>query len=794
MTTGSSHRSQYLIPILIVFILATLLFLAMIINYFSHQPTSPTITNIPQLFTLTSIFSPTPSTTSTTTLTPRPTWTSRPSSTVTLTPSPTITTTPTLIRTLTPAIPAQYNDRYELKPWDLTEQTRTIELLKANTILTASNYSFRALAYAEGEANLRFPQSLDATLWRWDRAYNLVRINDPLGIALYSDLIKASIATGQVRANDLPTWFSLYETRLMLHISPLPAQPGELGRELLEVIGDGSAFLWLVEKPNGTSVYPLINDINYNQPHENAFLYHALTDDSTPELVIYRRNSPGNTLLVPPHIFNLSVSPPAELPVQDQFPIDFGLEPRTQTEIVTNTQGGNNLRVTSTLLPACPAYATQEYGWNGSSFTTTPLQYELAPVTGFTVYCEVVFDEAASGWGPEASIIVANAMLGVWPPESDTHGHPFPADAYDQLRYRLGVLYALAGQPSEASRVMSEIIDTPIVPDSSWVTPAEQFLRAYQKSDDLLIACQPAQFCNLRDALRTMVKNSATDDPTQALEYLRTHGVTIRSSSLFDFDKDGQAERWMIIQPKVEAKLEFWILSRMQTGVQAVFVQVFEAGETLPYYHEPAGIIPVIQFELHKGFVFKRLPDTKEAYIQWVDVEYSRPTIIRDGYEQALNDLMAGADPLTIRDTLLALYNSPRFKGDCIAFNICDQFHYTLGLVYDLLGEEGNAIDQYLWVWRNYGKSPYALPARVKLNYFPLPTYTRTPIPTSTSLPTRTITPTRTTTPTRTPTPPMQTPTSTLTPTQTNTPTITMTPTDTVTPTSTETNIPTISP
>ncbi len=248
-------------------------------------------------------------------------------------------------------------------------QTRTIELLKANTILTASDDSFQALAYAEGEANLRFPQAVEAPLWRWDRAYNLIRINDPLGIALYSDLIKSAISSGQVRSNDLPTWFSLYETRVILQISPLPPQPGELGRELIEIIGEGSAFLWLVENPNGTSVYPLINDINYNQPHENAFLYDELTGDTTPELVIYRRNTPGNTLLVPPHMFDFSVSPPAELPIQDQAPVDYGLEPRTQVDIVTNTQGSNILQVTYTLLPACPVYVTQEYGWSGGSFT-----------------------------------------------------------------------------------------------------------------------------------------------------------------------------------------------------------------------------------------------------------------------------------------------------------------------------------------------------------------------------------------------------------------------------------------
>jgi hypothetical protein len=215
--------------------------------------------------------------------------------------------------------------------------------------------------------------------------------------------------------------------------------------------------------------------------------------------------------------------------------------------------------------------------------------------------------------------------------------------------------------------------------------------------------------------------------------------------------------------------------------VQAVFVQVFEAGETQPYFHQPAGEIPIIQFELHKGFIFRYLPDINIAYIQWVDVEFARPTIIRDGYQQVLNDLVYGTDPLIIRDRLLVLYNSPRFAGDCIAFNICDQFHYTLAMVYDLLGESGDAIDQYLWVWRNYGKTPYALMARLKLDYFPLPTYTRTPVPSKTPIPTRTITPTRTVTLTATQT-------------MTSTSTMTETTTSTVTPTLTDTPTPMVSP
>jgi hypothetical protein len=427
-------------------------------------------------------------------------------------------------------------------------------------------------------------------------------------------------------------------------------------------------------------------------------------------------------------------------------------------------------------MPSCPAYATQEYRWQDNKFIVSPFEYKLEPVYDLRAYCEDVLDAATAGWGPEAAITVAETMLEIWPPETDLRGQPYPVDAYDELRYRLGVLYALADQPDKAIQVLNEIIDTPIVPESSWVMPAEEFLSSYQQPVDLYIACQQARYCNMHDALATMINYSVAEDTSQALQFLQAHGMTTRSSGLLDFDGDGQSERWMIIQPKPNTKLEYWILSNMKSGVQAVFVKTFEASDSLPFFHEPAGTVPVIQFELHQGFIFNRLPETLEAYIEWVDVEYARPTVIKDGYRQAVNDLMSGSDLSLVLDALLELYNSPRFIGDCIAFNICDQFHYTMALTYDLLEQQGNAIDQYLWVWRNYGKSLYATLARLKLNHFPLPTYTRTPIPTNT------------TPPTLTPSPIIPTSTKTITPTRTITPTATITPSPTLKQTPTETS------
>lgn len=779
MEIRSSNRSLLAIILLSILALAAVIFLGLFIRYVSNQPPGATAIPMTSIFTSTSSPTQQPSSTSTITLTPRPTWTLRPSATVTDTPTPTHTATPTLIRTITPAKPARYNDRYELKPWDLGEQQHTLELARANTTLLQSDDAYRLLAYAEGEAYVRFPEAIDAAQWHWDRAYNLMRVGDQEGMRLYAELIKSAISSGQTRSSDLTAWFTHYETRLTLQLVPFTPLPGELGRFVIEIRGDGSAYFWLVETPLGVAVYPLLNDMDYHQPHADAFFYIELTGDASPEVVVYRQETPGQTRLILPRFFDVSTTPPTELPIQPQLPVDFGLEARISVLGAANSLGKPSLLVTYHLLPACPVAVTQEFAWNGSQVSPSPLLYSLYPVTSLLPYCEIAVGNAVDKWGAQASITILDTLLPLWPPVSDTQGRPYPPDAIDQQRFQLAMAYALAGNAQVALDRLAQLVDSPTIPDSSWISLARDF-KDKLDSRGLISACQMTALCNLRDALMETVLSAKLDDPAGLPDYLRSQGVSIVSSGRMDFDQDGEVETWVIIQPKPGAKPEFWILYRTNLGARAVFVQLFEANDTLPFFHQPAGSVPVIQFELHQGFIFQRLPQTRAAYIQWVDVEYSRPTFIRDGLNDAQAALLGGASPLTVRDDLLKLLNSPRFAGDCIAFNICAPFHYTLALAYDLNGEAGNAIDQYLWVWRNYGNSPYALLARLKLDYFPLPTYTQTSPPTRSSTPTRTVTPTPTITPTRTPTG-----SSTHTPSPSPSATITPTPTDTATATST---------
>ena len=198
------------------------------------------------------------------------------------------------------------------------------------------------------------------------------------------------------------------------------------------------------------------------------------------------------------------------------------------------------------------------------------------------------------------------------------------------------------------------------------------------------------------------------------MDYLHRNGLTIRAAGYFDFDGDGINEKWFSAQPQPAGKLEFWILTTTSTGVQAVFVQIYEDNSPQPYLHDPTETPQVVQLEIGRGMILERDPSTGEVALSFVDVEYSRPTFIRDNLELAIQALLSGTDPEVVLADLREIRISPRFAGDCNAFGICARFYYTLGLAYELTGDQLNATGSYLTVWRTYPFSPYTLMARLK--------------------------------------------------------------------------------
>ena len=726
-------------PILSQFTIYTLLVLILVLlaaawwAVRSYQvPVMPTAVVYRPSATLTPTITQTPTPTPTSTRTPRPTWTIRPrlTDTPTATATPSLTLTATRLPTITPARPYKYNDRYVFLPWSADQAQRAAQMAgeypdiqfpkPESKTKPAYQAAFAVSAYAYRETLLRYPDDSRAVDWQWRLAYSLAHVGDPEAVKLYAGFIQEALKKGNLRSEDLPEWFQLQEPRLTLQLDNIPPEPGQLNQDLIQIM-EGSVYLWLVETPSDVRVSPVTEAFNFAAAPGIVHLLSDLTGDGKTEVVIYQPDSNQASLLAEPRVFSLTGAAPAELPVQPSQPYDLQTEFTASLE--ENSAGGTVVK--ADLFPACPVTIARTYSWNGERFIPAAVQVRVDPQPSLAQFCEPGLTHALSAWPASENLALIEALLPLWPPEVDLDKQPYPADAKDEMHYRLGIYQALTGQFDQAVKTLLEVKKSPIVADSRWILPADQFLKIYQSPADLYRACQQDESCNLHSALELISLSSQVSDPAQAQEDLRRLGAPIRAAGIFDFDQDGQAERWITMQQRPGQNLEFWILTNSPTGTRALFVDLTWEDRPAPYYNEPATKLPpVFQIEAQKGFQLKRIPESGEPYIVPAVVAAPLTTYTRDTLQEAQEALLTGVDPGLVRDSLLDVLNSGRFN--CINHRICDRFYYTLGLAYELAGDAREAIDTYIKLWWENSQSPYTKIARMKIGLItPTPSPTR---------------------------------------------------------------------
>jgi len=431
-------------------------------------------------------------------------------------------------------------------------------------------------------------------------------------------------------------------------------------------------------------------------------------------------------------------------------------------QAVQDEQSGFDLQVRSTLFPACPMELKRTYRWDGDWFQPVKTEYLVKPEATTLSFCRLLVDHAISVWGPGAAIQIMRPILPDWPPTTQEDGTPFPADAHDEWRFRAGIYQALLGEREAALRAFEEIVDSPAVPNSTWITRAKGWLNTYQDSQDVYRACVNTEHCSPARALSYLVGNLGRSDYPSSLNILAKRGLSLTSSGYFDFDGDHSREIWFTVRHRPGEKLELWILAPYSEGIKAILVDLVDSNKPALSILDQETIPPTILLNDSKAFSFDRLPGTLEPYLTWHEL----PRFYRNRFEEPLNtaiqDLFNGEDAATIQKTLLDLQKYPGLL--CRGTWSCDKYYYMLGLASELAGDQRQAIDAYVQLWSDYSKSPFTSMARLKLAGKSIAlAVTQTPtVPTPI---TRTITPTIT--PTATPTITGTPPTSTATPTAT---------------------------
>jgi hypothetical protein len=764
---GEDRRT--LLLALYALITIVVLILAIFLSVHALSPIPATIPTILPVETPTSTITPRPSSTSTLTLTPQPTFTSKPSATPSTTQTPSPSPTRTLPPTLTSAAPRVESEGYVLVEWTPQLADKLIELMEAypSTLSAfargednAGFYeAFQYAVFAQREALLRFPTAPEADTWLWQLAYDQARTGDPQAGTSFAVLLTNKLNQGDLQLNELSAFGKEQFPQAAISVYPLKASSGSPGNNLVEISveGNGAAFFWLLESSSGFDAYSLASNFDFIHSVDVGYFAGDLTRDGSLDVLIYRSALPGSQKYDFPRIFNLDQLPPVELFFDPIIPPSIGTDFKVQWAPSDHTTEEGDLQFMTTLFPTCPLTIRHFYKWNGTAFEFLRASYEVRPDPNLLGFCGLVVNHAIQTWGPEPTIHLMETILPFWPPKETTQGKPYPPDALDEWRFRLGVYNALAGHMTQAREYLQEVSINPAIPDSQWIQPAEDFLKTYQSQRDIYRACLQTDFCDPRYALQAVVATFSLDDYSAAPEILKDAGVLIRSSGFFDFDSDGVTERWFILRQTPTSIPEFWILIKTAEGIKALYVDQIEDNRPQIFFVEPTEEPPIVQVGTSTTFVLQQ-----EDAPPGVTIKFVKParTFSVDLTEAKLGEieaaLLGGADPADMRQELLELQGSSFFTCN---FIICPKFLYLLGLANELTGDQREAVNEYLELWRGFPRSPFTTMARFKLEGETLPS-TATP----------TLTPTNTPTPTITPTPTGTLPTATLTETSTPSP------------------------
>jgi len=573
--------------------------------------------------------------------------------------------------------------------------------------------AFRYAQIALSEALLRFPDAPQVHEWSWKLAYNLARVGDRSAGEQYANLITRALNSGDAKPVDLEKWFSLQEPRLSLSVTPLKPPADYLNAWLLEIGGAGSAHILLLQNFSGFQYSVLSNNFDIANSPYYAATGGDFTGDGIAEIVTHPINPSKTDTLLLPQVYDITTDPPTILQFDpSEAPLRLGLEYKNNWRVIKNDQGYYDLNFRETVFPACPLEINQNYHWNGEWLELTDSSFRVRPYPGTLVYCRFLIDHAARSWDAATTVQLMETLLPDWPPTVDEQGKPFPRDAKDEWRYRLGLMHALAGNRDQAIKYLEELVKKPVV-NSQWVIPSQNFLDEYKSPEDLYRACVESDFCNPRLALASLIEALPVAEYPNALSKLWQAGVNQRTTGYFDFDGDDTKESWFTVRHRPGEKLEFWVLVPYRDGISAIFIDTIDSNSpTLSYYDEEA-LPPIVLLDDIQPFSIERASDSLKPYVVYPTLDGSFTNLFQSGLDEARLALFSGDSPDPILDDLLTLQTTPGLL--CRGTWSCDKYYYLVALAAELAGERTTAVEYYLKLWRDYSTSPYTTMARLKL-------------------------------------------------------------------------------
>jgi len=657
-------------------------------------------------------------------------------------PQPAVTRTP--IPTFTPATPLANAQSYGLREWNADEADSLIAQIASQLDAVSgepiyqgaygwSYYmeQFKYLAFAEEEALLRFPNAAQATYWKWDLCYNLALSNqfavstDAPELPCYAKLIEDGLNSGQTSLSNLPNWFSIHESRFPFEMTPFDPPPGYTSSQIIML--ENNASWLLMEKDGGFKATGLMSNMFYFRESESKVELLDLTSDNFPELVLYNSIRHCCGAWSAQFIYELSSGEPRQVGFENLSGVSSFVSSEYDSYITSLDAKKESPGLLfkghyygDPLTQPCHLRKYDKYYWINNQFelVDTWLGIDEPGKYDDMEFCKFVLDVAKeSGEINVAVKTIADIQLGE------------PDVTRDQILYRLGEYHARLGEIKKAKEFFEDVLQIKSNDSaSSWVAAAQVFLENYPDKNNYYGVCSKVTQCDMRAALQQLVSEIKPNDFLLAVEVLKNAGVQIKSNGFIDLDSDGNDEQWLVIQYPMRGQREFWILVEGSERVNGLFVAEISTNQPVLKQFQASNIYELTTVDGESLVSLEKLDFSDQPYILTHDSIENKNPLIEDDFlrhdllvkkiNDVANELLAGADPVEVRDTLTQLSQSQTFVcGDSNYY--CDQLYYLLGLTYELSRDKQTVVDFYLRLWKEYPDSLYTIMARSKLELRP---------------------------------------------------------------------------
>ncbi len=673
---------------------------------------------------------PAPLPTQTPTLQPTLTATARPiENTPIATRRPFPTVTPTFIPTLTPSTPLA-KSTYTLKPASAAQADEIINNIASQLNpdiygRNDNNEKYIYLAFAEQEALLRFKDAPQAAHWRWDASYNLAMADASVAdektpaLKTYAALMEEALNNGTTNPDDLPDWFTKHESRLNAKVV-FQTPPLGFQKTFLVNLSD-AAFFWVTQKDGKFSVVGLRSSLFYYREAGIDYKFLDLTGDGVAELLLkFSQGSCCGTFSYD-MVYDIAHGTPSQLQIQTTDGM---------IESLSSDFYSNNLTVLNAdekrpgfvlksdysdpITMPCRVKQYDKYNWDGAQFELVETWYGIDP--SVNEICDFAISLASDKPEMEVAIKVIddiNYQLG---------GPSYPDEFRDGIRYRLGEYYARIGDVTKAQKAFTDLLAQPAGPAkpvSKWIDAAQIFLKNYHAGTDYYKTCAKIDVCASDAALETLIHNSSPEQWLQMKVYLTDAGVSVKSSGFFDFDQNNQMDQWLVVNVPGYASNQLWLVTQTNNGPQGLFViEIPGTNPNMRHFDDyNLGLVTEIDAKTVFSLAWLKLAD--KPYIEKLtpsqkneDEPSDEETFLIQALERIQTGLLLGENPEEIRAQLLAMQQTPAFKCGPLE---CDKFYYLLGLSNELAGDQQNAVNNYLQLWKDYPDSFFTIMARIKL-------------------------------------------------------------------------------